>query len=242
MDNFTLCTLLLNIYHCHGNNQPYYNDLEAIAYGLDQIPQFKTRLGSLAKYYNRALPKTMDDLRRNITRFFQRHQHLNFGERQAQNLGDVQLITEKFYNWVMMILKRDCQDVARSEKRSRAAGKPDHQIPQSLQTPIAEGITLEDVISSDSMPMSDLIEAEQILENQRKHQEIMAILPEKFACSSKKYPQCNCYEIFQRQYLREPKQTLKEIALELNVAQGTIAGHWSRKCKPLLDELRQSYS
>lgn len=241
MDNQTLCTLILEIYHCHGANKPYDNTLEALAYGLDQIPQLKLYLGSgYLPYYDQALPMTMNDIQKNINQFFIRYGHLNFSDRQPKNAMDIKEISKAFLNWVVMILKRDCQDEKRKAKRRQGSGKG-WQNALSLETPVGEGQTLEDLIPADIDPMRDLITAETIRENERRYQELLALLPEKLACHSKKYPQCHCYEIFARQYLWEPKQTFKEIALELNMAQGTITGHWHRKCKPLLDELAQHY-
>ncbi|SMH58397.1 MULTISPECIES: sigma-70 family RNA polymerase sigma factor [Cyanophyceae] len=241
MDDHTLCTLILNIYHCHATNQPYDNVAETLAFGLDQIPRLKAYLGSgYSRYYDLALPMTMKDVQKNITRFFTDKAQVKFSQRQLDHPTDVAIVSKAFINWVSMILKRDCQDEKRKLDRRRASGKG-FQGSISLGTPIGEGQTLEDFIPADTNPMHNLIDAETIRENQRKHQEILALLPEKLACASKKYSQCNCYEIFVRQNLREPKQTFKEIALELGISQGTITGHWHRKCKPLLDELRQHY-
>ncbi|ANV85785.1 hypothetical protein AWQ21_14725 (plasmid) [Picosynechococcus sp. PCC 7003] len=238
MDNHNLCSLILDIYHCHVANKPYDNQIESLTYGLDHIRQLKAYLGSgYLPYYEQALTKTMEDVQKNITKFFTVKAQVNFGERRADNPEDVTVISKAFISWVMVILKRDCQDERRRIKRCQASGKG----VQSLDTPIAEGLTLQDVIPAGTNPMDNLIDAETARENKRKHDELLALLPEKLTCRSKKYPQCHCYDIFVRQYLQEPKQTFKEIAQELGMAQGTITGHWYRKCQPILDELAHQY-
>lgn len=57
------------------------------------------------------------------------------------------------------------------------------------------------------------------------------------SCSSRKYPNCNCYLLSQRLYLRNPPDNLARFASEFNVPYQTVVSHWKNKGLPLLQAI-----
>ncbi|MEA5596701.1 caspase family protein [Rivularia sp. UHCC 0363] len=55
-------------------------------------------------------------------------------------------------------------------------------------------------------------------------------------CHLQKHPECNCQLLAQRRLLKDPPNTLTNIAQDLNLTSAQVARHWS-KCKNILQEI-----
>ncbi|MEM7556341.1 MAG: hypothetical protein AAF378_20015 [Cyanobacteria bacterium P01_A01_bin.84] len=58
-------------------------------------------------------------------------------------------------------------------------------------------------------------------------------------CYPRKNPNCNCYLLSQRRFLKEPPDTFSEISRELNMKTEQVTNHWYGRCKPLLQKIVQ---
>jgi hypothetical protein len=57
------------------------------------------------------------------------------------------------------------------------------------------------------------------------------------SCYLRGQPKCNCQYLSQRLLLKEPPDRQTTIARDLNVPNQSIATHWRRKCRPMLQEI-----
>lgn len=234
MDDASLCQLIREALHSP-------QKAETLALTIDQLPEVKRYLGQgWMPYYDEALPVTERDVKRNINKFPQKYP-VNLGTINCQNPSEVAKVRKCFINWVMMILKRDCQDVSKRVNRA---------IIVSMNNPIGkDGSTIEETIDSsqtlnpNDTPLLDaldtIIAEEELLENQKELALMETLLEEKLSnCYPAGYPQANCYELAQRRLLRIPPQKWKDLAEDLQgIPYGTVTSHWDRKCKPLLAEI-----
>ncbi|MCJ8278790.1 MAG: hypothetical protein MJK14_02300, partial [Rivularia sp. ALOHA_DT_140] len=58
-------------------------------------------------------------------------------------------------------------------------------------------------------------------------------------CYPRTNPDCDCYLLSQRRFLREPPDTFEEIAQELKMKREQVTNHWYGRCKPLLQKIAQ---
>lgn len=56
-------------------------------------------------------------------------------------------------------------------------------------------------------------------------------------CYPRNFPDCNCQILSQRLLLKDTPDKLAVVARELRVPYQTIAAHWKRKARPLLEEI-----
>lgn len=59
---------------------------------------------------------------------------------------------------------------------------------------------------------------------------------------SRNYPQCTCLEIAKRHILKQPPDTIAQIARDLGMNYQTVYAHWRRNCKPLLAEIWKQFN
>lgn len=65
---------------------------------------------------------------------------------------------------------------------------------------------------------------------------------EELNCPSQNYPQCTCLEIAKRHLLKQPPDTIAQIARDLGMNYQTVHSHWKRSCKPLLAEIWKQFN
>ena len=58
-------------------------------------------------------------------------------------------------------------------------------------------------------------------------------------CYPRTNPECDCYLLSQRRFLKEPPDTFEEIAQELKMKREQVTNHWYGRCKPLLQKIAQ---
>jgi hypothetical protein len=59
-------------------------------------------------------------------------------------------------------------------------------------------------------------------------------------CHPRKHHSCNCQLLSQRRYLKDPSDTFRDIASELNINLAQLTSHWYGRCKPLLQEIAEN--
>ena len=136
MDDASLCQLIREALH-----DP--KKAEALAFAIDQLPEVKRYLGQgWMPYYDEALPMTERDVKRNINKFSPMYR-LNLEAVNYQNSSEAANVRASFIKWVMMILKRDCQDVKRRRDKQRA--------PVSTSETIGgeDSLTIEETLADD---------------------------------------------------------------------------------------------
>ncbi|NEQ40634.1 MAG: sigma-70 family RNA polymerase sigma factor [Okeania sp. SIO3I5] len=141
---------------------------------------------------------------------------------------------KSWINWYGLRLGYRIKDLYREEnKKLQRETSLDTQIYSSNND--SNIPTLGDVIAGEFPELMETLIQEDF------HEQLSAAI-QKLDCHPKKSPQCTCGEIAQRRLLRNPPQKWEEMANELNVSQGTIAAHWKRKCKPLLQQIYNELS
>ncbi|MBW4596264.1 MAG: cell division protein FtsL [Brasilonema angustatum HA4187-MV1] len=187
---------------------------------------------NLCPYYYEALKTTEADIIKNIEKFSQKYESLDIANATPE------VVRIHFIRWYNMILKCDCYDKWRSGKN-----KPNSV---SLNEPLGKdgGTTKGENIGDTNIlpPLEQAI----FDENKRQKQLLLDYLrqdPDQTLhnCGSKKYPDCNCWEICKRYYLQEPPEKWEEIPKALNVPYGTLTPHWYRKCIPLLRDIAKKF-
>jgi hypothetical protein len=56
-------------------------------------------------------------------------------------------------------------------------------------------------------------------------------------CYPRTNPDCDCYLLSQKRFLKEPPDTFSEIAQQLNMRTEQVTNHWYGRCKPLLQKI-----
>lgn len=228
MDDSSLCRLIREALS-DGNRAA------ALALAIDQIPEIKAYLGKgWLPYYSQALPVTMRDVERNITRFPEMYK-LDLEAVDCQKPSDAATTTKCFVSWVMLIFKRDCQDVRRSRKNG----------PQEVSTsqPLAAekgATTIEETIPDDRTVTG----VEYLLEQERGYiakalKRYVEEDPESKLrnCYVRDRPDINCQVLVQKRFLQNPPLTLQEIAKELKTKLPTVQSRFERNCLPLLRDI-----
>lgn len=151
-------------------------------------------------------------------------------------------------------LKYKVIDLFSTGKKQKDTGKPKtgkqelneliRQKPISLDAPASGGVddskpsTLEENIAApDSDPMEQMLQQEE----QERQQKLKKAIGE-LNCPSKKYPQLTCGEIAKRHLLKQPPDTIAQIARDLKIPYQTINSHWKRNCKPLLADIWKQFN
>lgn len=207
MDDVTLCQLIMMIYH----NPQDENAKEALALCIDQIPEIKQRLGKgYLPYYDRALPTTEKDVKQNVyPQFVENYRGLNLDQRSCNNPDDSSLIRKAFVNWVLMILKRDCQDV----KNTRQGQIIHIPIEQNFNNPERPGIEIPvDINSIETILKNKLLNIYELLriyiETDPEH-----ILRNCYTTN----PEANCQTVIKMRFFQEPPYNDRQIGEHFNL-------------------------
>jgi hypothetical protein len=224
MDDASLCRLIQEALH-----DP--NRVEALALAIDQLPKIKADIGKgWQPYYDKALPVTMRDIQRNINRFRQFYP-LDLESVNCQNPAEVANVRKCFIKWVVIILKRDCQNVSRSKKNKLRD--------LSISDPIDENenFTVGDTIA-DNLTLTGI---KRLLEQERlfmgkKIKRYLEEDPERKLrnCHPRNSPHLNCQVIAQKLLIQEPSLNRRQLARELEVPEQTVYTRWNKYCLPLL--------
>jgi hypothetical protein len=60
-------------------------------------------------------------------------------------------------------------------------------------------------------------------------------------CHPRKYPQCHCQVLAIRLLLKEPPETIADLARDFEINNQTLYSHWKLKCLPLLQEIARRF-
>ena len=222
----------------------------ALALIIDQIPEIQRHLRSfcpgLHHYYDKALPFTQKDVDKNISAFFLRYE-LKVESLDCQNLSDAALLRKYFFQWVMMILKADCLDEWRKQKKIKM---PIKEVSMNQQIG-GSSITIKDTIAAPTLSgLEKIYQQEQKLwalklrlyVEKDPDGKLKNCYPKKRGQpDSPKYkparPHCNCQVLIAKRFLEEPPCTYQEISEELNIPLPTIQSRVEKHCLPLLKEI-----
>ncbi len=111
------------------------------------------------------------------------------------------------------------------------------QKPQSLDVQVSydsddsQPLTLKDLIADPNPNFIEKLEREELKK---------AI--EELNRPSRNYPQCTCLEIAKGHILKQPPDTIAQIATDLGMNYQTVHSHWRRNCKPLLAEIWKQFN
>ncbi|NJL90487.1 MAG: hypothetical protein HC916_12385 [Coleofasciculaceae cyanobacterium SM2_1_6] len=223
MDNASLCTLIREALHSPER-------AEVLALAIDQLPEISRYLDQgLLPFYEQALPFTMRDVQRNISRFHQKYR-LSLENINCQNPSETNNLRRHFVNWVLMILKRDCYDIRRRRNQriyslDEIIGGDSLTILDQTATPTLEGLSklLEDEKRSICSQLQGYIE------NDPK-----GTLRD---CHVSDRPEVNCQALLQLRFLGDTPLTLREISERLQSPLQTIKSRLERNCIPLIKEI-----
>ncbi|MDQ2101009.1 MAG: hypothetical protein QQW96_25605 [Tychonema bourrellyi B0820] len=232
MDDASLCQLIREALH-----DP--KKAEALAFAIDQLPEVKRYLGQgWMPYYDEALPMTERDVKRNINKFSPMYR-LNLEAVNYQNSSEAANVRASFIKWVMMILKRDCQDVKRRRDKQRA--------PVSTSETIGgeDSLTIEETLADD-LTLSGI---KLILERERRSlaRQMKCYIEEDPEmrlrnCHPRNNSNLDCQLLSQKLLLEEPPLNPRQLAKELTtpekpVPEQTVYTRWQKFCLPLLRKI-----
>lgn len=60
-------------------------------------------------------------------------------------------------------------------------------------------------------------------------------------CHPRQYPQCHCQVLTLRLLLKEPPETIADLARDFGINNQTLYSHWKLKCLPLLQEIARRF-
>jgi DNA-directed RNA polymerase specialized sigma24 family protein len=224
MDNASLCRLIREALQSESPEE-----VEKLALVIDQLPEIRRYLGKgWLPYYEKALPTTENDVRRNINKFPKVY-GLNLETTDCQNPSDATNIRKQFISWVMIILKRDCQDVKRKKT----------PIIYSMDKVIGEGsTTIGETIPSLS-DIGDILENNELRDICTKLKQYIELDTdhELQNCYLRDRPDVNCQELLKLRYLNDSSLTLKNIAEQFQVSIQTIKSRFDRHCLPRIKKI-----
>lgn len=184
--------------------------------------------------YEHALNKTWEWVCRNITAF----------DPDREGLRG-KTLEEKLMNWINGTLDNRIKDLD-----SLQFPDGSHKYPDRLDKPTPSGQESHlERLSSDDLAqppsLSDLdntIEGLIMQEGRQMASRIEAYILQDpddrlKRCCSKNYPAGNCHYLSQRLLLKQPPDSMTEIANDLGVNYQTLVNHWKRSCRPMLQEI-----
>ncbi len=234
IDDSSLCRIIKQALQDSEGDQYPHNAVEVLALVIDQLPEVKASLGKgWLPYYDEALPMTMRDIYRNISKFPARFE-LDMASVNCQDPSEAGHIRKCFVRWVVMILKRDCFDVMRlRDKRPQTFGI-------MALVGVEDGLLVDNVLGIEASPaaIDRLIQQEQLLVVEELKRYIEQDPEKKLRnCQPRGRPNCNCQTLSQKILLANSPHEIIKIAKELNIPYQTLLAHWKRKCIPLLQKL-----
>ena len=138
-------------------------------------------------------------------------------------------------------LKYKVKDLFSTGKKAKTARQELNNLirqkPKSLDAKVdnssddSQPLTLKDLIADPNPNFIEKLEREELKK---------AI--EELNCPSRNYPQCTCLEIAKRHILKQPPDTIAQIATDLDMNYQTVYAHWRRNCKPLLAEIGKQFN
>ena len=230
----SLCQLIRDAIQQKDGSPERQRATAALALAIDQLPEIPKFLGKgWQPYYQQALTITMRDVERNIAKFPKSYK-LDMASVNCQNPSDAVTVRQCFVKWVVMILKRDCQDVKR--------GKINQPRELSSNAPVGQEAgakTIEDIISDPSeRGIERLIEKERRFIGKELKRYIESDSENQLRnCHVRDRQDINCQVLIQKRYLQNPPLTLEKIAQDLNSSLQTIKSRLTRNCLPLLREI-----
>jgi DNA-directed RNA polymerase specialized sigma24 family protein len=227
MDNSLLCQLIRDAL-CNEQRA------EALALAIDQIPEIKVYLGTgWLPYYDKALPTTIRDICKNIQRFPTMYK-LDIQNLDCQNPQDAATIRKYFIKWVLIILRRDCYDVKRSQ-----SNRP-RQV--SINEPIKSENgqrTVEDTIADPGITGILKLENEELKDIAQQIENYINTDPDNKLknCHPRNNRDLNCQVLLRLKLLEQ--KTTKEITQELNAREQTVYDRLRNSCLPLIKQITQ---
>ncbi|MEG4517517.1 MULTISPECIES: hypothetical protein [unclassified Microcoleus] len=215
-----LSALIAEVRHNPANSRKWRTTMHKLLLEIQQLPGLKK---SEHQNYPAALNLTLEWASREIAKF---------ESRQSS-------VSKSLVNWINGYLRWRIQDLY----------SPDKDAPLSLDAPLAADIgettRLELLPDFTLSGLDGMIENAQKETTQRIGLELELYIeqdPEgklRNSCPGS-YPTCNCQLLSKRRVLKDPPDTFRDLANELNVKYTTLNSHWKRKCEPLLQEIALS--
>ncbi len=181
-------------------------------------------------YYSEALQATERDIIKNLEKF---PRYYDFDVKNTP-ATDIRVC---FIRWHNQTLRFDLRD-----QRYQARNRPR---PRSLDEPIGDGeSTRGDIIPDTKNPPP--MEWASNDDNRRQLQLLWNYLKndpdhELRNCHSRRYPNCNCWELAKRHLLKEPRETFQQIAKTLEVPMPVVTAHWRRHTSQKLKKIAQRF-
>ncbi|MCF2148197.1 CHAT domain-containing protein [Desmonostoc muscorum LEGE 12446] len=218
-----LQTMIANI--CENSNPANINRL------LIQLQQLPGLLRSSHPLYLEALDKTWEWVIKNICDF-EPPPHLT--------------IKEGLKTWINGYLCWRIRDLYLPNN-----SHPQISIYQPFNSDSEDGKTLLDEISETGYQTPTLNGLDAFVKR-LEHQKIQRIFAEfedyiqqdpqekLRSCHPRKFPDCNCQVLSKRLLLQDPAQRYSRISRDLGINEQTLKSHWTRICKPLLQEILEN--
>ena len=235
MDDY-LCQSIKQAIEYPEASQERNNATEALVLLIDQLPEVKDYLDKgLLPYYTEALKQTEKDIKKNIANFPSRYK-FNLAGINCQQNSEAKLVRKYFIKWVMLILKADCIDEWRKQKKRTRDISTSKRLGEERESTTVEETIPDPTISGIEYLLQ--VELQGIGKQLREYIENDPNGKLK-NCHPRGNNQCNCQTLAKMRFLKQPPATLNEIAEQLKTPLQTVNSRLQRQCLPLLQEISQ---
>jgi uncharacterized membrane protein YheB (UPF0754 family) len=204
---------------------------EIVSSMVDQIPEIKNYISKdLKEYYESALSYTEADVKKRLHEFLEK-KNIDFSQINCESEQEQNRIKKSFISWVLIILKHDCLDEYRKQKRRIKNNQP-ALINESLNKKLKDNQNKDsqqeviDIISTENITLGAI---EQFLKNNLKDDIRPAIInyieedPENKlkSCYPRNKFDCNCQVLLKRRLI-DGESNINLLAEEFEVSRSTL--------------------
>lgn len=159
-----------------------------------------------------------------------------------QYQGRSSSIEQGFVTWINGYLKWRVRDLYAPEDKYNALkaylSSPDEESPDPLENFPDPNFSLNLL----DLKIAQLQEAEQ----RRQGKAIRDFIEQDSngqlsQCHPRQYPQCHCQVLTFRLLLKEPPETIADLARDFGINNQTLYSHWKLKCLPMLQEIARRF-